>query len=114
MGSREGRIAENEAAFRAVNERISEWPEHDEAPDTESIAFVCECGDVQCFERVYLTRRQYEEVRADSARFAVTPGHELPEVERVVDRHPGYSVVEKDESVRDSTEATDPRRDTET
>jgi len=107
-------MAENEAAFRAVNERMSEWPEHQQAPATETIPFVCECGDRTCFERVYLTRPQYEAVRADSSRFAVTPGHELPEIERVVERHPGHLVLEKDEPAREIAEATDPRRDAET
>ena len=90
MGFREGRIAENEAAFRAINERMSEWPEHQQAAGAEPIPFVCECDDPHCFERVHLTRPQYEAVRADSSRFALTPGHELPDLERVVERHPGY------------------------
>jgi hypothetical protein len=86
MDSRHARIANNEALFRALNERMSEWPEHQQAPPAETIAFLCECGDQKCFERVHLTRSQYEAVRADSARFAVTPGHELPDIERVVER----------------------------
>jgi len=113
MEGRVARIAENEAAFRVVNERMSEWPEHQQAPGTEPIPFVCECGDLKCFERVFLTMPEYEAVRADSRRFAVTPGHELPDLERVVDRHPGYLVVEKNEAARDIVEATDPRRDAE-
>jgi len=62
---------------------------------------------------VHLTKPQYEAVRADSRRFALTPGHELPDVERVVDRHPGYLVVEKKEPARGIVEATDPRQDAE-
>jgi hypothetical protein len=30
-----------------------------------------------------------------TTRFAVVPGHELPEIEMVVERHAGYLVVEK-------------------
>jgi hypothetical protein len=110
MASRLERIAENVAAFRAVNERISEWPEHQQTGPDEPLAFVCECGRRDCFERVYLTRAQYEAVRRDAALFAVTPGHEIPDVEQVVDQHPGYLVVRKNEDVRSIVEGTDPRQ----
>jgi hypothetical protein len=92
---RADRIAENEAAFRALNERISEWPEHQGA-SASSITFACECGD-HCLEQVRLTRAEYEAVRADPARFTVVPGHEKPDVERVVEQHAGYFVVQKNE-----------------
>ena len=36
-------------------------------------------------------------LRAEPTRFAVKPGHELPDVERVVERHESYFVVEKAE-----------------
>jgi hypothetical protein len=67
MSSRTDRIAENEVAFRALNERISEWPEHQRPPAAQRIMFVCECGDDRCFERVYLTRAEYEAVRANAS-----------------------------------------------
>jgi len=38
---------------------------------------------------------EYQAIRAEATRFAVLPGHELPEVESVVKRHPTYLVVEK-------------------
>jgi hypothetical protein len=50
-----------------------------------------------CLEQVRLTRAEYEAVRADPARFAVVPGHEKPDVERVVEQHAGYFVVQKNE-----------------
>jgi hypothetical protein len=34
-------------------------------------------------------------VRGDNDRFAVVPGHENPEIERVVERHERYVVVDK-------------------
>jgi hypothetical protein len=104
------RIAENEAAFRAANDRIRAWPENEEASATQGILFLCECGDSQCFDRVTLSRSEYEAVRADSAHFALLPGHEVPEAERVVEVHDGFVVVEKSDDVRDIVEDTDPRR----
>lgn len=104
---RERRLALNEAAFRVANERMREWPERrgDEAP----ARFYCECAAVGCQEHVELTERAYERVRADPNRFIVLPGHEVLDVETVVERADGYNVIEKADEVRPITEATDPR-----
>jgi hypothetical protein len=39
----------------------------------------------------------------------VLPGHEIPDVGRVVERRVGYLVVEKNEDVRPIAERMDPR-----
>lgn len=83
------RIAETEALFREVNERIAE-----KAPEEELIEVVCECADAGCVERVTTTRAEYERVRASGTRFLVAPGHEEPH-ERVVRRRGAYRIVEK-------------------
>jgi hypothetical protein len=85
------RVARNEALFREFNERVEDMAEG----DALRIGFVCECGDLECLERVELTRAVYEEVRSDPRRFVVAPGHENPEIERIVAREEGYVVVEK-------------------
>ncbi len=54
---------------------------------------MCECGQAECATRIQLTRAAYEHVRSEPLFFAVTPGHELPDVEDVVERHPAYHVV---------------------
>ena len=110
MASRNEQIAENEVLFRDINERVVGLPERHEASATEKLPFYCECGDEKCFEHVRLTLAEYEALREDSARFAVAPGHEMLETERVVASHVGYLVVEKNEDVRDIAERTDPRR----
>jgi hypothetical protein len=75
MASRRvARIAENQAIFRVVNERVTAWPERRAVPATEKLSFYCECADPHCFDRVYLTAPEYEAIRADSSRFAVVPG----------------------------------------
>lgn len=90
MTSREERIGSNEAIFREVNERIKEltWS-HDNAE------FLCECGSEICAEPIRLLLTDYEAVRADPRRFAIVPGHDIPDVERVVEEHEHYAVVEK-------------------
>ena len=82
--------------FRAINERIRELAGRFEQAQTESLAFVCECSDETCVERLELTVQQYDDVRAIPARFVVVPGHEAtPLVERVVYRSDQFVVVRK-------------------
>ena len=101
MPSHTERIALNEAAFRAGNERMHVFEERQDAPPTEQHMCLCECGDVDCDGRLWLTRAEYEAVRADEMRFAVLVGHAIPEAERVLSEHDGrYLVVEKTEDVR--------------
>jgi len=90
MAEREVRIAHTEALFRDVNERIAESAGRFEARDAE---FICECADPACAERVPATLDQYENVRSDGTHFLLSPGHELPEVERVVKRPDRRAVV---------------------
>lgn len=93
MTEQEVRIAQTEALFRDVNERIAESAERFAADSTE---FVCECSDQACTERVAATLDEYEEVRADGTRFLLSPGHEDMRVERVVKlRAKRHAVVEK-------------------
>jgi hypothetical protein len=96
--------------FRLVNERVTAWSERQAAPADRKLMFYCECGDPQCFERVYLTAQEYEVIRTDSMRFVVVPGHVFPEAERVVAEPDGYEVVQKYDDLRDITESMDPRR----
>jgi hypothetical protein len=95
--NREQRLAENELLFRAVNERILEM-EGDHPPE-EPIDFMCECADPACTRVLSLSREEYERLRADPKHLAVLPGHQVESIERVVETHRGYLVVEKYESV---------------
>jgi hypothetical protein len=112
MGSREERLSANEALFREVNERVAEVAEQFiEVESTASpVKFSCECGNADCTEHIEMTLAEYEAVRAEPTRFAVVPGHEVPHIERVVDRRPGYLVVEKqEEDAEEVARETDPR-----
>ena len=42
---------------------------------------------------------EYERLRSDKRRFAFVHGHEIPEVETVVERRDGFFVVEKHDGV---------------
>jgi hypothetical protein len=112
VSASEERVARNEALFREFNERVADMAgsfDPQGEGDALRIEFVCECGDLDCLERLELTRAAYEEVRSNPRRFVVAPGHDNPEVERVVARGDGYLVVEKiDEAAEVATEH-DPR-----
>jgi hypothetical protein len=109
MSSREKRIGLNEAVFREVNERIEDLAETFDLK-TQSLDLICECGDDTCEKRLSMTRAEYEELRSDPHQFAVHPGHEFPDVERVVARLKGYDVVMKNRGAPERiAEQTDPR-----
>ena len=108
---RERRIAENESIFRDVNESVEDTAERFLVDGQIAQEFLCECGDVSCFDRIRMTIDEYEVVRSNSRHFAIVPGHEIPEVEVVVEEHPGYSVIEKLGSGGTVADERDPRRD---
>jgi hypothetical protein len=94
--ARDARLAKNEALLREVNERIHEVGERLQVlPDDELLDFRCECGRPDCESFISMTAREYEHVRSDNDRFAVAPGHEEAEIERVVERDERYVVVDK-------------------
>jgi hypothetical protein len=111
VAARDKRLAENEALFREVNERVAEVATHFFDIDTdEVIDFVCECARADCSELIPITAAEYEGIRAGSTRFAVLPGHEEPQIEIIIERRPAYLVVEKrGEEAQEVARETDPR-----
>ena len=92
--------------FRQVNERVLEV-NGTLGPTAQLADFVCECRDPECSERLTLRVAQFEAVRIHAGRHVVRPGHVEPAVERTVEVHKGFSVVEPVEtpSLADSEEA---------
>jgi len=106
--ARAHRIGVNEALFRAVNEQIEGLNRR--LDETDAMEVVCECGDGQCVERLPISMHDYERVRKDPRRFVIAPGHDVPEVETVLERHDRFHVVEKIHDVPERiAEETDPR-----
>jgi hypothetical protein len=104
------RVAVNQARFREANEDINSIAQRADLP---RIPFVCECANPRCAEIVRLSRADYEAIRADGRRFLNVPGHEAAALgwAVVVDRGPGFVVVEKIGDAGEITEALDPRRE---
>jgi hypothetical protein len=101
------RAAAAEVNGRRVNEAI------ERGTRGRGIAiFVCECGNLGCNATVEMSIDEYEEVRTGFERFLVLPGHEIEEIEDVVERHSSYLVVAKrDGEAAETAYATDDRDD---
>jgi hypothetical protein len=103
----EERVGRNESLFRKTNEAIERGQWGDDP--TKPILFRCECARLECNLPVAVSLAEYERVRAFSRRFIVSPGHQLPEFEKVVDHTDRYVVVEKFEQAGEAAEAADQR-----
>ena len=105
MSSREERLAANEDLFCQVNERIVELTDKWGG----NLDLVCECADPECAQRLELTLREYEQLRQNPHTFAVLYGHEIPDIEDVIERNDRYLVVEKHVETHEQVEESDPR-----
>jgi len=92
----EKRAGNNQALFRAVNERVSDLNKAHGLWVTMS-DWICECADETCTERIELTAQQYERVRRNPTHFVVAPSaeHVVFDEERVVEQSERYWVVSK-------------------
>jgi hypothetical protein len=100
--------ARNEEVFRGVNERIDEGAEKHRVEGP--LPFHCECVDASCVEKLPISAGEYERVVEQRFCFVVIPGHESTAVERVVERHPDYFVVEKVGEAREQLERDHPQQ----
>jgi hypothetical protein len=86
-------IAQSQALFREVNERINEIAGNFGL--AEGFSIFCECGSSECQDRIELTQTEYERLRRMPTHFAVLRGHDLPAVETVVHENDRFVTVEK-------------------
>ena len=104
----EANTAASEALFRNVNERVVEIDRAHGVPADELASFLCECAQTSCVDRVALSIEEYERIRAHARWFVLLPGHERPDVERVVQRAEAYLIVEKEGEAGDIAAELDP------
>jgi hypothetical protein len=110
MDERKRRVGRNEALFRRINEEVDELNRSLAQLTDETIHIVCECGNLQCQERLVVELPVYERVRNDGAQFFVLRGHEIPDTEDIVEEHDPYLVVRKHEDgPAQLARAADPR-----
>jgi hypothetical protein len=100
-------LAVRQNVLREANERISRlrWTQ----ADGETIGYLCECSRVDCAETIALDADAYDAVRASPLRFLLLPGHDQAGVERVVEHHADYVVVENIGEAAEIARAADPR-----
>jgi hypothetical protein len=91
FGTREHRVAFNEALCRHLNERKAEWAKH----GLPTAGFRCECVTLHCGARFQLSPEHWEEARSRDNRFVVAPGHIDRDVEVLVKECPEFWFVEK-------------------
>ena len=101
-------MAQNEALFREVNEKVNAVAERFDV-ESHVYEYLCECANADCTFRLPLTQADYERVRSDPAQFAVRPEHALPEIETVVEERDGYWIVRKKGEAAEYVEQLDPR-----
>lgn len=100
-------MAENEMIFREYNERIQKdfdavrkiaeedgQAAHFQIEDAP-LHFYCECSDENCKKRVVMKQSLYNKIHTHRDRFVIVPGHDVMAVERIVERHGSYHIVEK-------------------
>jgi hypothetical protein len=101
---------QRQAAAAEINGRqVNEAIEPRGRPDGSAV-FVCECGHLGCGDTVKMPVAEYEAVRTSFDRFLLVPGHEIGEVDKVVEHHESYLVVIKREpEAREMAKASDER-----
>jgi hypothetical protein len=93
--NRINRAEQNELAFQSYNDRRIAAERAGESTSDEPVQFVCECDDPGCWKAIELRLGDYERAAGPVDHFLVTPGHQDPAVEVVVEEHPGYLIVSK-------------------
>lgn len=101
------RQVENEAIFRehneAVGEELNELREFAETKGFDSLDknddlelhFYCECSDENCRKRIVLSIASYTGIHQNRSAFIVLPHHQVDAIEKVIEKHSKYYVVEK-------------------
>jgi hypothetical protein len=83
----------NQAAFRSVNERISDLNETFAHAFALDAAVICECPDLACSTPISVPFAAYHRIREKPTWFLVLPEHVDDDFEEVIERHAEYAVV---------------------
>jgi hypothetical protein len=102
------RAARNEEFVREVNRRIEEGAKLHGVGS--AMPFHCECAQDFCLKKIDLDAQIYEPILAERYRFLVVPDHVVPSVERIVQTHENFVVVEKVGEARDQIDRDHPQK----
>jgi hypothetical protein len=111
------RNAATQNRYRELNEHLSQvYNQFVARADSgkkvsELFELFCECGQqTPCGERVKVSAVTYERVRADPTTFILSPGHEAPDVEEMIEHGDGFLVARNFGRAAEIARAADPRR----
>ena len=111
--SRTDRQSKNEVLFRGLNERVHAMSGGlnvgISADLSDRSEYLCECAETGCLERVSLSRAEYENARSNPIWFVIVPGHEVTDIETVIQVNDRFALVEKLPGEMPVAAATDPR-----
>jgi hypothetical protein len=94
--ARAASLGHNQDVVRSLNEQLDDGLFAPRPPLPDDVnGFLCECSDLDCTCLIYVAPAKYAEVRGNARRFFVRPGHEIPDIEAVVESTADYCVVEK-------------------
>ncbi len=102
------RAARNEEIFRGVNEQIEQGAEQHAV--SSPLPFHCECGQAACVETIEIPPARYAAIVRERYHFVVLPGHEQPQIERIVESEPEFVVVEKIGEAREQIDRDHPQQ----
>ena len=100
-------MVENEVIFRQHNEKIQKGfieivkiaHEDGQTDMLEKfdlkLHFYCECADEKCLERIIMKPAKYQSLHKNASQFIITPGHQVPKIEKTIKKATKYHVVEK-------------------
>ena len=91
--ARQQRLIANEQRLRSANELVDAG--RDVGPRGRRERFLCECSDNDCSATLELYWDEYREVREHPSWFVIRQGHETADVDRIIERRDGYTVVDK-------------------
>jgi hypothetical protein len=97
-------VALGQISRRWQNERRAEG-----RYDGDPVEIVCECGQEACHDWIALTAAAYEDVRRDGAQFVVARDHAVDGVDRLLERHRRFDVVEAIGDAAEVARNLDPR-----
>jgi hypothetical protein len=91
--SRERELVQTQVLMREVNEQIHQLSNRFGERDSRTV--ICECAHGGCATEIEISPDDYNRVRNFPTRFVVVSRHEDASIERVVENHNDYLVVEK-------------------
>jgi hypothetical protein len=87
--SREERVLQTEALFRDINEVIAR------TRGSNGSSFLCECANPFCNVTFEMSCEDLQTLHSTPGYYVILAGHEIPDLEDVVQRTNGYAIVRK-------------------